>query len=68
MDRVQQTWLQKRIVLLAEISDAAIDELTHRALDLSMPFLRALDQTLAKRIRADNNRYREALRLARAGG
>jgi CRP-like cAMP-binding protein len=53
---------------LAGISDAAFDELTRRALDLATPFLRALDKTLTERIRADNQRYREALRLARAGG
>jgi CRP-like cAMP-binding protein len=53
---------------LATISDAAFDELTQGALDLSTPLLRALDKTLTERIRADNKRYREALRLPRAGG
>ncbi len=53
---------------LAAISDAAFDELTRQALDLSTPFLRALDKLLTERIRADNERYKQALSLARARG
>jgi CRP/FNR family transcriptional regulator, cyclic AMP receptor protein len=51
---------------LAGISGAAFDDLTQAALDLSTPFLRALDKTLTERIRADNQRYSEALSFLRA--
>ena len=51
--------------LVAKITGPAFDQLAREALDLATPLLRALDQTLTARIRADNQRYREALRRAR---
>ena len=51
--------------LVAKLSGAAFDQLALESQDLATPLLRALDQTLTARIRADNLRYREAVRQAR---
>ena len=49
-----------------KVSGAAFDELARSCFDLATPVLRALDQTLTARIRADNERFGDALKHAQA--
>jgi hypothetical protein len=50
--------------LLVKISGTSFDELARTSFDLAAPLLRALDQTLTTRIRADNERFGDAVRHA----
>jgi CRP/FNR family cyclic AMP-dependent transcriptional regulator len=50
---------------LIKISAAAFDELGKKAPDLATPFLCAVGKTLSARIRADNKRYADSIKMAR---
>lgn len=52
--------------LVVKFSTAAFDELAAEAPDLATPFLRAIGKTLTARIRADNKRYGDSIKFARA--
>jgi len=51
--------------LLARLSGAALDAISERAVEVATPLLQALDQALAERIRADNDRLAQILVSAR---
>jgi len=53
--------------LLVKITADAFDRLAKAAPDLATPFLRAIGQTLSARIRADNKRLGDSVRLAPGG-
>jgi len=50
--------------VVLKISASAFDELSKKAPDLATPFLRAMGQTLSARIRADNKRYGDSMKMA----
>jgi len=52
--------------LVVKLSAAAVDELAKTAPDLAAQFLRAVGKTLTARIRADNKRYGDSVKFARA--
>ena len=52
--------------LVAKLSAGTFDELARAAPDLATPFLRAIGKTLTARIRADNKRYGDSVKFARA--
>ena len=52
--------------VVVRISAAAFDRLAKEAPDLATPFLRAIGKTLTARIRADNKRYGDSVKFARA--
>jgi hypothetical protein len=52
--------------LLLKISSDALDALAREAPELATPFLRAIGRTLTARIRADNKRYGDSVKMARA--
>ena len=52
--------------LLLKISSSAVDQLAKEAPELATPFLLAIGKTLTARIRADNKRYGDSVRFARA--
>jgi hypothetical protein len=52
--------------LVVKVSARAFDELAQAAPDLATPFLRAIGRTLTARIRADNKRYGDSVKFARA--
>jgi hypothetical protein len=54
--------------LLARITSKAFDTLAKEAPDLATPLLRAIGKTLTARIRADNKRYGDSVKFARAAG
>ena len=54
--------------LVAKISGTSFDALAKDSMDLATPLLRALDQTLTSRIRADNLRYSDVIKLRRDQG
>ena len=49
-----------------KFSTSAFDKLSKEAPELATPFLRAIGRTLTARIRADNKRYGDSVRFARA--
>jgi CRP-like cAMP-binding protein len=51
--------------ILVKISAAAFEELGKKAPDLATPFLCAIGKTLSARIRADNKRYTDSIKMAR---
>lgn len=51
--------------LLLRLSAVAFNKLAQEDPDLASPFLRSICKTLTGRIRADNKRFREAIRLMR---
>jgi CRP-like cAMP-binding protein len=51
--------------VLAKLSAAALDKITKGAPDTATPFLRAMDQALTERIRADNQRFAQITAAAR---
>jgi CRP-like cAMP-binding protein len=51
--------------LLARLSGAALDAISERAVEVAAPLLQALDQALAERIRADNERLAGVLASVR---
>src|SRR5437588_3493857 len=51
---------------LVKISSRALDEVAKEAPELATPFLRAIGKTLTARIRADNKRYGDSVKFARA--
>lgn len=52
--------------VLAKVSSAGFDKLACEAPDLATPLLRAIGKTLTARIRADNKRYGDSVKFARA--
>lgn len=52
--------------VVARISASDFDALAKEAPDLATPFLRAIGKTLTARIRADNKRYGDSVKFARA--
>ncbi|SPE50125.1 Cyclic nucleotide-binding protein (modular protein) [Verrucomicrobia bacterium] len=52
--------------VLVKISARALDELAKDAPELATPFLRAIGKTLVARIRADNKRFGDSVKFARA--
>jgi len=52
--------------LLLKISSEAFDELAKEAPEIATPFLLAIGRTLTARIRADNKRYGDSIKFARA--
>jgi CRP-like cAMP-binding protein len=50
--------------LLLKISSSAFEELSKKAPELATPFLRNIGRTLSARIRADNKRLSDAVRLS----
>jgi hypothetical protein len=52
--------------LVVKVTSAAFDRLAAQAPDLATPFLLAVGKTLAARIRYDNKRYSDAIKLSRA--
>ena len=54
--------------LVVKISATAFDELANAAPETATPFLRAMGRTLTARIRADNKRYGDSVKFARASG
>lgn len=52
--------------LAVKLSAAGVDELAKAAPDLAAQFLRAIGKTLTARIRADNKRYGDSVKFARA--
>ena len=52
--------------LLVKISAASFEHLAGEAPDLATPFLRAVGKTLTARIRADNKRFGDSVKFARA--
>lgn len=51
--------------LLARLSEAALDAISERAIEVATLLLQALDRTLVERVRADNRRLEEILASAR---
>lgn len=51
-----------------KISSAAFEKLAKDAPELATPFLHAIGKTLIARIRADNKRYTDSVKFARAAG
>lgn len=51
---------------LLKVSSAAFDKLAKEAPDVATPFLLAVSKTLSARIRADNRRYQNSVRISRA--
>jgi CRP-like cAMP-binding protein len=49
--------------ILLKISSSAFEELSKKAPELATPFLRNIGRTLSARIRADNKRLSDAVRL-----
>jgi len=54
--------------VLVKITSSAFDRLAKEAPDLATPLLRAIGKTLTARIRADNKRYGDSVKFARAAG
>ena len=54
--------------LLLKISSSAVEQLAKEAPELATPFLMAIGKTLTARIRADNKRYGDSVKFARAAG
>jgi hypothetical protein len=52
--------------VVMKFSTSAFDKLSKEAPELATPFLRAIGKTLTARIRADNKRYGDSVRFARA--
>jgi hypothetical protein len=52
--------------VVMKFSTSAFDKLSKEAPELATPFLRAIGRTLTARIRADNKRYGDSVRFARA--
>jgi len=52
--------------LLVKVSVAAFDKVAKEAPDLATPFLLAIGKTLTARIRADNKRFGDSVKFARA--
>ncbi len=52
--------------VLAKVTSAGFDTLAREAPDLATPLLRAIGKTLTARIRADNKRYGDSVKFARA--
>ncbi len=52
--------------LVVKFTSASFDQLSKEAPDLATPFLRAIGKTLTARIRADNKRYTDSVKFARA--
>ena len=52
--------------LVLKVSSAAFERMAMEAPDLAMPFLLAVGRTLAARIRHDNKRYSDSVKMARA--
>lgn len=52
--------------VVVKFSTAAFDKLSKEAPELATPFLRAIGKTLTARIRADNKRYGDSVKFARA--
>jgi CRP/FNR family cyclic AMP-dependent transcriptional regulator len=52
--------------VVVKITAAGFDRLAQEAPDLATPLLRAIGQTLTARIRADNKRYGDSVKFARA--
>ncbi|MBU6402781.1 MAG: cyclic nucleotide-binding domain-containing protein [Verrucomicrobia bacterium] len=52
--------------LLLKVSAAAVQKLANAAPDLAAPFLLSICRTLTARIRADNKRFQDSVRVARA--
>jgi len=50
--------------ILLKISAAAVEELSKKAPELATPFLRNIGRTMSARIRADNKRLSDAVRLS----
>jgi len=53
---------------ILKISSAAFEKLSKEAPELAAPFLHAIGKTLTARIRADNKRYTDSVKFARAAG
>ena len=53
---------------VVRISAAAFEKLVKEAPETATPFLRAVGRTLSARIRTDNKRYGDAVKLTRAAG
>lgn len=53
--------------VVAAFSSSAFDALAREAPEVATPFLRAIGKTLTARIRADNKRYGDSVKLALAG-
>jgi CRP/FNR family cyclic AMP-dependent transcriptional regulator len=51
--------------VLAKITSEGLDELAKAAPELATPFLRAIGKTLSARIRADNKRYSDSVKMTR---
>jgi len=49
--------------VVLKISSVAFEELAKKAPELATPFLRAIGQTLSARIRADNKRYADSVKM-----
>jgi Cyclic nucleotide-binding domain len=54
--------------VLLKISAEAFDKLAKEAPDVATPFLVAIGRTLSARIRADNKRFQNSIRMSRAVG
>ena len=52
--------------VLVKVSVAAFDKVAKEAPDLATPFLLAIGKTLTARIRADNKRFGDSVKFARA--
>ncbi len=52
--------------LVAKFSAGAFDKLAKEAPEIATPFLRAVGRTLSARIRTDNKRYGDSVKLSRA--
>jgi CRP-like cAMP-binding protein len=54
--------------IVLKISSTAFEKLAKEAPELAAPFLHAIGKTLTARIRADNKRYTDSVKFARAAG
>ena len=52
--------------LVLKISSSAVEQLAKEAPEIATPFLLAIGKTLTARIRADNKRYGDSVKFARA--
>jgi CRP-like cAMP-binding protein len=52
--------------LVVKITAEAFDRLAKEAPEIATPFLRAVGRTLSARIRTDNKRYGDSVKLSRA--
>jgi hypothetical protein len=52
--------------VVAQVSSADLDALSKDAPDLAAAFLKGLGRTLTARIRADNKRFGDSVKFARA--